>query len=105
MLCAALGLIAWAFWPEIRRGILGRRNDTAESSAAPSIILNDNATYNVVKGDQHIHHHIDGPAVVRQPKSTPLRVEFASGIALVEATATVLEGPDGEVKDRRTTDG
>ena len=77
--------------------------------AAPSIVLGEGATYNVVDGDQHVHYHLYGPAEVRQPKPKagrviPLRVDFTETIGVSDSFQAVLTKVDGTVEVHRSED-
>ncbi len=103
--------VRWLVWGAIvmlgmllfGRGYKKRIAALEAKSQSPSIVLHKGATYNRVEGELHIHHHINGPVEIVQPKPPvgrviPLEVEFKEGVVIAESHDAKLIGPDGEVK-------
>ena len=64
-----------------------------------SIVIKDGGTLNVVRGDQHIHYHVDGAEIIT-PKSAPVRIAGVgiaafSGAPEVTITAEAVDPDDG----------
>ena len=103
VLLVMIALWRWFTGHEFRKRIAALEDEENN----PTIVIDEGGDVTVIHGDQHIHYYIDGPAEILQPKTgraIPLRVQFAPGIATGERFEARLIGPDGEVKDRRSSE-